>query len=159
VFGISNAEFTCGVEHIYLRIAGTLAAFHSLVFANGVYSIRPGETINYPCDASKLISMTSTDVPATIDKICIWVTADYRILGLWPQYFISAMFQWPAAVGQNQWLDGAVFHEGPPVTYCGSDYGTPRKIVDCSRDPPDVYTRFKNNHLEHIKGDQIIETK
>ncbi len=160
LFGISDAEFTCGVEQMYLRDArGDRLSVPDLAFANGNYSIHPMETINYPCDASKFVKITTNVVSSLIDKMCIWITTDYRVLGLWRRHFNSVMFQWPAATGVNQWLEGPVYHEGNPVRYSASDYASPLKIVDCSSAPPEVYKRFRSGHLEIIRNGRVVETR
>jgi hypothetical protein len=122
LFGIWNAEFACGAEKIYVNDGAKhhFGLQNTAVF-NGYYSIRPEQTINYTCDASKFVSF-GTNPPAVIEKMCVWITADYDIFGFWTHHFSSVMFQWPAMAGQNQWLEGPVYRP-PPPTKCFRDSG------------------------------------
>jgi uncharacterized protein (TIGR02231 family) len=87
----------------------TKGVFGQQAFVNGVYSIKTSQIINYQCDASQLIKIdsngnwsiralslgmppgTSLVAPLKINEMCIWIRAEYKIAGLIPRSFTSAI--------------------------------------------------------------------
>jgi hypothetical protein len=45
--------------------------------------------------------------------MCIWIGGDYEVAGLIPWRFRSAIFQWPAALGSKQWIEGPIARPPP----------------------------------------------
>ncbi len=121
---IKDARFTCGVQLFWLKNAeGQSFGGADIAFESERMSIPSRATINYDCDASKLVQMNPDGSMGIRDafltapagypgsfrvwKMCLWVGIDYRIAGVWPTQFNSEIFQWPERVGGHQWLEGA----------------------------------------------------
>lgn len=151
LFGM-DVNFTCGIDLVYAKDAtGTDLLVADAAFANGVYSLGPRETVNFPCDASRLLQVkndgslslfgSSTAVgnksghflekPFQILKMCVWVGAQYKIAGI-ARNFRSKIFMWPAAQGHSQWIEGSLVPEPPTVD------GPPNRGADALRCSPTV---------------------
>jgi hypothetical protein len=134
IFGMYDVHFTCGVDLVYARDAlGQAVVIRDVAFATGQYSVVGIIPLNYPCDASDLLQIrpdgslslhgsttalqsnkeTRYVAPWHIIKMCIWIGGDYHVAGLIPWRFRSAIFQWPAAPGSKQWIEGPIAREPP----------------------------------------------
>jgi hypothetical protein len=146
IWPINNARMTCGIDWTYFIDARRAKMnLMQLAFVNDVISIAPGQTVNYTCDASELISAepdgswklrTMTGPfwlfpPLDFKKMCIWIKGDYKV-GLLPWTFTSEIFEWPSAPDVPQWLEGPTYREHAM---------TPREwLPERGRLPPDVVT-------------------
>jgi hypothetical protein len=146
LFGM-DAKFTCGIDLVYAKDATGVNFFVAdAAFANGTYSLGPRETVNFPCDASRLLQVkndgslgllgSSTvlqnksghlwEKPFQILKMCVWVGAQYKIAGV-DRDFRSKIFMWPAAQGHPQWIEGGLVPAPPTVD------GPPNRGADALR--------------------------
>jgi hypothetical protein len=145
-----DAKFTCGIDLVYAKDAtGTNLVITDAAFANGNYSTAPRETVNFPCDASKLLQVkedgslslvgSSTvlenksahfwEKPFQILKMCVWVGAEYKVVGV-TRNFRSKIFMWPVAQGHPQWIEGPLV---PPPAAAGAPSNSP-DALRCSRE-------------------------
>jgi hypothetical protein len=134
LFGM-DVSFTCGIDVVYAKdTTGADLLVTDAAFANGAYSLGPRETVNFPCDASRLLQVkndgslslfgSSTvlqnnsghlwETPFQILKMCVWVGAVYKIAGV-ARNFRSKIFMWPAAQGHPQWIEGGLVPAPPTV--------------------------------------------
>jgi hypothetical protein len=129
LFRMHNVEFTCGIDLLYFMDADRKTGIlRDMTFAaTGAPSIKRNKLVNYPCDASRFVqirpdgslimgfpsgqSMTTKPFafrpPLTIVKMCLWISGQYRLFGT-TIHFATTMFQWPAAPGQRQWIEGPI---------------------------------------------------
>jgi hypothetical protein len=143
VFSIDRAQVTCGVDLIYFvdanRRTGTLR--DSVFVTRELISLkRNGGYTNYPCTASNYIKIRDDGsaligfedgqnlvsppgafrAPITVLKMCLWIRGTYSTLG-YPMSFRSKMFQWPAAPGQRQWIEGPITPDLPNEAWIPPD--------------------------------------
>jgi hypothetical protein len=147
-----DVNFTCGIDLVYAKDAtGADLLVADAAFANGAYSLGPRETVNFPCDASRLLQVKndgslrlfgsstalenksghSLEKPFQILKMCVWVGAQYKIAGI-ARNFRSKIFMWPAAQGHSQWIEGSLVPAPPTVD------GPPNRGADTLRCSPTV---------------------
>jgi hypothetical protein len=161
LFDMPNVEFTCGIDWVYLRDAGSMrGVFGQQAFVNGTYSIKTTQTINYQCDASQLIKVNTDGsisirtlslgmpqplvAPLTINEMCVWIRAEYKIAGLIPRSFTSVVFQWPAGANAPQWIEGPTIKDGTPTTdkYWPVQGVLPAGVVTCAPTPHPIAVLF-----------------
>jgi hypothetical protein len=133
LFPQNNIPVSCGIDLVYFT-----DAVHHLGFVKGVMldpppiSIGRASVNNYPCSASEYIRVNDNGLleigfennvsierrepilqrPLTILKMCMWISGFYNVLGF-ERHFSSKIFQWPAAPGQNQWIEGPITPDLP----------------------------------------------
>ena len=93
----------------------------------GDLSIPSKGMINYPCDASQLVTIQPDSSlmigsqdgghmktppgaflpPLTILKMCVWISGSYGIFWF-RKPFEPLFFQWPALPDQRQWIEGPI---------------------------------------------------
>ena len=133
-FEMENVEFRCGIDLIWAEDAkNQQVVIRDVAFKEGVYPI-PARSppINYPCNAAELLkikpdgtlslygSSTTLEqkVPRTysapwhVRKMCVWIGGKYKFAGF-QQSFTSIIFQWPAAPGLHQWIEGPIVRQPP----------------------------------------------
>jgi hypothetical protein len=84
----------------------------------------------------------SMEPPLDFKKMCIWVRGDYKIAGLIPWSFTVGIFEWPAAPGALQWLEGSTYREGAMT----QDQWIPNR----GSLPPDVVTCSPKVHVPGV---------
>jgi hypothetical protein len=156
MFSMPDVEFRCGVQLLYFSDAdGKTGIISGAAIASDPYTVPTSPPINYRCNASDLIdikpdgSVTMRDslgtmrgvmrAPLKILKMCVWVGGRYKFMGLrWT--FRSQTFQWPAAPGKYQWIEGPMLID--PSAPQSSDAWDP--ALDCSNPSlnPEVYIVF-----------------
>jgi hypothetical protein len=170
LFDIVDAEFTCGVDWVFFKDAnGNSGTFTDIAFANGVFSVGSEKTINYPCNASELIKIKSDGSlalrnlplalptpfypPLEVKKMCLWIRVEYKIARLIPRKFTSVIFQWPAAPGVEQWLEGAA--PGGKDKMEQIMQRVPPAAVNCSLQPREPSLRFERDGTSKLRiGDR-----
>ena len=131
VIPMANVDTVCGVDLLFFMDAdGKTGTLRDAQFKTGTLSIARDPPTNYMCDASKFVRIkTDGSVmigildgqfmktqpsafrpPLTVVKMCLYISGTYRFAGI-PLSFTSAVFQWPAAPGQRQWIEGPVVPE------------------------------------------------
>jgi hypothetical protein len=133
ILPMNNVAMTCGVDLYFFSDAnGLTGAFRDGQFNDQIISIGRDQPTNYTCDASNFISLTEDysvllgfpagqhmktrpsnfRPPLTVVKMCVYLKGAYR-LGLKGESFTSSMFQWPAAPGLKQWIEGPIVNDLP----------------------------------------------
>jgi hypothetical protein len=128
LFPQTNISIHCDIDELFLvDTAGNFGRFAQMEFAPPPISIGRASFVNYQCSVSQYVrvrddgsvevgfqhnlSFRTTRIfpkpPVTIAKVCFRVSGFYTVFGF-RQHFSSDTFQWPAAPGQNQWIEGAV---------------------------------------------------
>jgi hypothetical protein len=139
---MNNMNLTCGVDLIYFidadRKTGVL---RDALFNPGPLSIGVNSPANYPCTASDYVRIQADGsviigivpgqfmttkpgafrAPLTVLKMCMWMRGSYTTPGLWTTNFRSNMFQWPAAPGQQQWIEGPITPDLPNDAWIPKD--------------------------------------
>jgi hypothetical protein len=155
LFSIENADITCGVDLLYFIDANKRTGIlRDAIFKPGPISIgRDGDFTNFPCTAADYIkvrndgsallgfengqNLTSPPAafraPLTVLKMCLWISGNYSVFGF-ATSFKSKMFQWPAAPGQRQWIEGPIIPDLPNEAWIPPDGHTgpvwaPRNIM------------------------------
>jgi hypothetical protein len=145
LFDMDNIEFTCGVDLMAFKDAyGHMGGGADMAFVNATYSIPCGQSINYSCDASRLVEakpdgslsyrqsmITKPGVfrpPLSISKMCLWVGGKYRLFGRnWT--FRSIIFKWPSSQSDPHWVEGPIAQE---VTQERAPLGDNVDALECS---------------------------
>jgi len=133
-FAARSVKFLCGVDLIWAEDAkGHRVVVRDAAFASeGLYVIsRAAKPINFPCNALHILqtredgslslygsstTMSSKALfqpPWRILKMCIWLGANYKIRLFGHRSFVSNIFQWPAAPGSHEWIEGLIAREPP----------------------------------------------
>jgi hypothetical protein len=165
-FDINDVAMSCGVDLMLFEDAdGKRGGGDSMAFMTGVFSIPAGATLNYPCDASGLVSVLSDGnltlrgelttkggsfrAPLKILKMCIWVGGDYQT-GPFPRSFTSNIFKWPAAQTAPQWVEGpTAWDQTKPEKLPTSD---PDRL-DCRTSPSGPYVYFRGAGAPYLVFD------
>ena len=128
LFDMNNVQFTCSVGLLYFMDAEhKTGILRDVTFATGTISVPRNSPINYGCNAAQFMRIrsdgflqmefpsgqfTTTDLsafqpPIEILKMCLSISGRYRLFGV-SIGFDTATFQWPAAPGQHQWIEGPI---------------------------------------------------
>jgi hypothetical protein len=132
-FGINDMNITCGVDLFYFKdVNGLTGLERDESFIAPKFNIAAHSTNNFPCTATDYVRLrddnsiligflngsalatgpTAYRGPLTVIKMCLWISGNYTSLGI-KHVFSSKMFQWPAAPGQNQWIEGPITPDLP----------------------------------------------
>jgi hypothetical protein len=126
---MNRVDLYCGVRLLYFGDADNKTGIiGDAEFRTLEPQIVPsGNPLNFRCNAADFLSVQPDQyviigfplahhlrvaagifrVPLTILKMCIYVRGEYRFLrGRY--HFASDIFQWPAAPGERQWLEGPI---------------------------------------------------
>jgi hypothetical protein len=134
LFPQNKIPISCGVDRVYfVDVIGKLGFVANVMFSPPPISIDRESLVNYPCTASDYVRIkgdgsleigfehstrmhTATEgifhPPLQILKMCLWISGSYDVLGF-KRPFHSKMFQWPAAPGQKQWIEGPITPDLP----------------------------------------------
>jgi len=131
LFDISNAEFICGIDLLYLEDATyRTLVLRDVAFFTGRRTVLAGNQVDFECDARAALNIQGDGTmilrgamrtpasdfrpPLKILKLCQWVGINYSILGVFKRRFKTAAFQWPTSTKLHQWTEGAVVRD--PLT-------------------------------------------
>jgi hypothetical protein len=169
LFDMDDIEFTCGVDLMALKDAdGHMIGGSDMAFVNATYSIPRGQSINYSCDASRLVEakadgslsyrqsmVTKPGIirpPLSISKMCLWVGGKYHLFGRnWT--FRSIIFKWPSSQSDPHWVEGPIAQEVP------RERGPPGDNVDALECSPSIRSPlmlFKGEGRPSLVGDYPV---
>jgi hypothetical protein len=141
ILPMNDVAMTCGVDlYFFMDANGLTGAFRDGQFNDQIISISRDEPTNYTCDASNFIRLTDDysvligfpggqfmktnpsnfRPPLTIIKMCLYLRGNYH-LGPKGENFVSSMFQWPAAPGLKQWIEGPIANDLPSEAWVPSN--------------------------------------
>jgi len=141
IFPMHNVAMTCGVDlYVFKDANGMIGAFRDGQFGNKTISIGRNTPVNYTCNATDFIRLrddyslvigfpdgqfletkrSDFRPPLTVIKMCLYIKGVYRLAGIGLS-FTSAMFQWPAAPGLAQWIEGPITSDLPSETWVPVD--------------------------------------
>lgn len=123
ILPMSNVILTCGVDlATFADASGHRLGSTGLIMDSDatVAAIPPGETINYPCNASGALraqadgtveggglttraGVVTSDL--TVESMCVWIKATYQTVWFRRRY-VSQMFEWIQTPTGHQWLEG-----------------------------------------------------
>jgi hypothetical protein len=126
-------DIKCGVDLLYFMDADKKTGLlRDAVFDVGPIPVGQTATNNYPCTASDYVHIRDDGsvlmgfekgqslatkpgafrAPLIVLKMCMWMSGANKIFGF-SIPFLTDMFQWPAAPGQKQWIEGPVIPDLP----------------------------------------------
>jgi hypothetical protein len=136
LFPMDNLEILCGVDLFYFIDADRKTGIvRGMTFNPGPISIAPRSSTNFPCTASDYVTVTQDGSlmigfggqgmttgpgvfrgPLTALKMCLWMSGRYEAFG-YSIPFVTPIFQWPAAPGQRQWMEGPIAPDLPSAKW------------------------------------------
>jgi hypothetical protein len=133
IWPMNNVMMTCSVNlYYFIDVHGLTGLLRDSEFNNQRLSIGRTTPTNYTCDASDYVRLaddyslllgfptgqflksppSNFRPPLKIVKMCLYFKGSYPLGS-----FTSSMYQWPAAPGLTQWIEGPIFPDLPNTAW------------------------------------------
>lgn len=118
----------CRIDLLYVREAAhgkTILLRNTSLIRDDPIAIKAGRQDAYDCDPSRLIRIaddgsimvkaggewlssrpSAARGPLSVVKTCMWISGRFQLIGDITVPFISDLFQWPASLHNQQWVEG-----------------------------------------------------
>jgi hypothetical protein len=128
LFDLIDIQISCGIDLFYFKDAdGQTGLVRDMSFGAPTINIPAHSTNNFPCTAADFLHVRADNSlqigfsegqnlatkpnafrgPLEVLKMCLWISGSYVRFNR-KEPFITRIFQWPAAPGQKQWIEGPI---------------------------------------------------